>query len=664
MIRYEFRKLFQNRSLVLILLLLFAVNGSLLWNLPIPGGAAYSGIDGEHIRSLYAALPKEPEQALAVLEAGYDGLWESEGTFLTRDVYSERQLFFAVIERVQEVAGYADTLQGIDFDAETLLLTGRYPKGTYEYRNVIRSREVYKGLENVEPKLFYSGAVELLAGERLTDVVLLLLCLLVGMELTVSERQTMALLKPTRRGGLPLIRAKIGTVLILSALGTVVLYGTNLAIGLLRCGSFPLDVPIQSVHGFLRSPWHITVGQYLLGFFLWKVLWAGSVSASVFVVCHLGRSVMECCAGFLLSLALLPTGNVGRFFIQYRSRNIFGYPVFEGGCNLIAILLCMTAGFSLAIWLHLHGKVLATRQSIRRRRGRIKTRMISHEAVKVLFHQGGIWILTALTLIQIIGAVQFDPWIPPQERLYMQYSEILSGPATEEKEYWLRSEEARYAELYEKLESYSQALGRGEMDEESYQILSGSIVRQLDNEEIFLRAREQYVRMKEKSCDYVCQTGYDRLLGPEGEREGLILMIQVLLSLSIALAPIHAVEQETNVELLRNATPWKTRSNRCKWIIQSLYALVACLIAFVPQVWKNVVHYGLTGLESPAGSVDALEIQCGTVPSSLCIYGTGLLLISLFAAWIVGWISRRTGSTVRTTIISGLMIFPLLLMLS
>lgn len=664
MIRYEFRKLFQNRCLVLILLLLFAVNGSLLWNLPIPGGAAYSGIDGGHIRSLYAALPEEPEQVLAALEAGYDGLWESEGPFLTRDVYSERQLFSTVIERVQEVAGYDDTLQGIDFDAETLLLTGRYPEGSYEYRNVIRSREVYKGLENVEPKLFYSGAVELLAGERLTDVVLLLLCLLVGMELTVSERQTMALLKPTRRGGLPLIRAKIGTVLILSALGTVVLYGTNLAIGLLRCGSFPLDVPIQSVHGFLRSPWHITVGQYLLGFFLWKVLWAGAVSACVFVVCHLGRSVMECCAGFLLSLVLLPTGNVERFFIQYRSRNIFGYPVFEGGCNLIAILLCMTAGFSLAIWLHLHGTVPARRQIRLRRQAKINTRMIFHESGKVLFHQGGIWILTALVLIQIIGAVRFDPWIPPQERLYMQYSEILSGPATEEKEHWLRSEEARYAELYEKLESYSQALGSGEMDEESYQILTGSIVRQLDNEEIFLRAREQYVRMKEKGCDYVCQTGYDRLLGSEGEREGLILMIQVLLSLSIALSPIHAVEQETNVELLRNATPWKTRSNRCKRIIQSLYALVACLIAFVPQVWKIVVHYGLTGLESPAGSVDALEIQCGTVLSSLCIYGTGLLLISLFAAWIVGWISRRTGSTVRTTIISGLMILPLLLMLS
>ena len=663
MVEYELRKLFQNRSLVLILLLLFAVNGFLLWNLPIPGGAAYSGIDGGHMRSLYAALPEEPEQALAALETGYDGLWESEGPLLTRDVYSERQLFSTVIERVQAVAGYDDTLHGIDFDAETLLLTGRYPEGTYEYRNVIRSREVYKELEDVEPKLFYSGAVELLTGKRLTDVVLLLLCLLVGMELTVSERKTKALLKPTRRGGLPLIRAKIGTVLILSALGTVVLYGTNLAMGLLRCGTFPLDAPVQSVHGFLRSPWHITVGQYLLGLLLWKVLWAGAVSACVFVVCHLGRSVMECCAGFLASLFLLPTGDVERFFIQYRSRNIFGIPVFEGICNLLAIILCITVGFSFATWLHLHRTVPTRRQIPLRRQAKISTRLISHEAVKVHFHQGGIWILTALTLIQTIGAARFDPWIPPQERLYMQYSEILSGPATEEKEYWLRSEEARYADMYEKLDSYSEALGRGEMEAESYEILSGSIVRQLDNEEVFLRARDQYDRMKALGYDYVCQTGYDRLLGPEGKREGLIMMIQILLSLSIALAPIHAVEQETNVELLRNAAPWKTRSNRCKQIIQSLYALVACLIAFIPQVWKIVVHYGLTGLESPAGSVDALEIQCGTVLSSLCIYGTGILLISLFAAWIIGWISRRMGSTVRTTIISGLMVLPLLLML-
>ena len=109
MVRYELRKLFQNRSLILTWILLFAINGFLLWNLPIPGAAAYSGIDGGHIRSLYAALPEEPEQALAALEAGYDGLWESEGPLLTRDVYSERQLFSTVIERVKEVAGYGDT---------------------------------------------------------------------------------------------------------------------------------------------------------------------------------------------------------------------------------------------------------------------------------------------------------------------------------------------------------------------------------------------------------------------------------------------------------------------------------------------------------------------------------------------------------------------------
>lgn len=65
---------------------------------------------------------------------------------LTGDVCAERQLFAVVIERVEAAANYGGTLRQIDENAQMLLLSG-----------------------------------------RATDLVLVLLCLLTGLELVAAE---------------------------------------------------------------------------------------------------------------------------------------------------------------------------------------------------------------------------------------------------------------------------------------------------------------------------------------------------------------------------------------------------------------------------------------------------------------------------------------------
>ena len=672
MVTGEFRKLFQRRTTIFLILLLFLVNGVLVWNLEIPGGERYFSIEATHIRSLYAALPEDAAQALAALEQQREVLSNATlsgsdpGELLTEDIYTERRLFANVTERVEEAANYPALLREIDENAETLLLTGQYEENSFGYRNILKSRAVYQNLEDVTLEVFYSGAVELLSGGRITDLILILLCLLGGLELVTSEKTsgTMGLIRPAYKGRLPLISAKILTGILLAVVGTLVLYGSNLLIGFARCGFVPMDAPVQSVFGFARSPWKLTVGGYIAGFFGMKFLWAGAATALVFASCCLGRDFLESC-GLILLLAgihlafseevwsLAFAGDTVELFAQYRNLNCFGWPVSTFTASILTMCLTCVLGFGASAAFHtLTPMASAGRTSKCSRKYRISTNLFLHEGRKVLLMNGGLWVLVALIAVQCVTYFDFNEYIGPQERLYMQYSEILAGSADPQKEEFLAEEEARFAELYARLDEAALAFSQGELKQETYNALCSGIMRQLENEPAFLRSKDQYERMKAQGYDYVCQSGYDRLLGTKGKRELLRQTMYLALALIAGLSGICAVEHETGMELLLNSTPRKSDSLKRKVLLGALFAAVSAFIVYVPQIAAIASAYGLPGLSSPAGSVPGLKVSFGTVGTSLTVYGALALLLAIGMAIGVLWISGKTKRTVQSCLYS------------
>lgn len=677
MIRCEIRKLLQRSYTRIILLVLVAANALLVWNQQLPGTEQYYNMDARHILSLYAALPEEPEQALKALEQRNDSLLASiiqetdAGVLLTPDIYTERKLFSNVIERVEPIAHYDAILNEIDENAETLLLTGRYEPNSFGYRNILKSQEQYRGLTDVQPEILYSGAIELLPGGRITDFVVILLCLLVGLELICSERitGTMALIKPTFQGVYPLIAAKILAGLFLALTGTFVLYGTNLVIGLIRCGMISLKAPIQSVFGFLRSPWEISIAMYILGFFCMKSLWASSVTAIVYLSCSIGNRVLESCGIFLLTcapslvmqksvLSLLSTGNTVGLFSEYRNLNLFGWPISSFSvCILVMMLVSAVCfGFTAAIHIRSSPTVPDRKRKQFRKTRRFSVNLLLHEARKLFLLNGAIWVLIVLIAVQLLGYLNFDAWISPQERLYMQYSEKLSGPADQEKDAFIAGEAARFAELHGKMDEYSHALSSGQMKQEAYEALCSGIMRQLDSEEVFLRAKDQYDRMKRLGYDYVCQTGYERLLGPEGQRDAVVLAIRLMLALILGLASIHSIETESNMVFLLNSVPCKRDSLRMKWILATVYAIAAAVITFVPHLLAMIHGYGLPGLSASGNSVPLLRMGTRTVFGGLCIYAVAIIALSILAAHVISLISKKAGSSTGTIIMSSVLL--------
>ena len=672
MVRSEIRKLFQRLSTRIILLVLLAANGFLVWNQQLPGAAQYYKFDASHILSLYSALPDDAASALKALGQQDDALLEAmfqetdAGFLLTSDIYAEHKLFSNVMERVEPVACYDAILNEIDENAETLLLTGRYEPDTFGHRNILKSREQYRGLSDVRPEILYSGAVELLPGGRITDLILILFCLLVGLELITSEKTngTLQLIKPTFQGGYRLITSKVLAGLVLALAGTFLLYGMNLVIGYLRCGMIPMDAPIQSVFGFIRSPWRISIGMYVLGFFCMKYLWAASVTAIVYLACSIGKSSMECCGIFLIlcaPLSLLLTGDTVILFSEYRNLNLFDWPISSCFVSILGMLLVSAAGFILTAAIHKKtSPIIADRRS--RNTGslrRVSVHLISYEARKLFLMNGAAWVLAGLMSVQIVAYLNFNAYLSPQERLYMAYSEKLEGKPNPEKDAFIEEEAARFSELYAQMEEYTDALSNGQMQQEAFEALTSGINRQLESEEVFLRAKDQYDRVKAQGYDYVCQTGYERLLGSEGQKDALILSIQLMIALILGLASIHAGETETNMIFLLNSVPGKQSSRSAKGILCTVYAVISATITFAPHITAIVISYGLPGLFACGHSVPLLRMGTGTVLAGLCIYAAIAVGMAILMAHVVSLISKKSGSIIATIILSAtLLLIP------
>ena len=243
--------------------------------------------------------------------------------------------------------------------------------------------------------------------------------------------------------------------------------------------------------------------------------------------------------------------------------------------------------------------------------------------------------------------------------MYMHYSEILAGSATQEKDAYLEQESDRFEQLYVQLDEYSMDFSEGIIQQEVYEALVAGIMQQLDGEEVFMRAKNQYNQMKLNGCDYVCQTGYERLLGEKGLQEMIVLAVKLLMALILGLASIHSVEYESNVAILLHTVPRKRNSEKTKLVLAALYASIAAIFTYVPYFLALGNAYDFSGMSANAKSVPLLEVGLGTVACSLIVYAVVLLCAALFVALLIAWISKKAKNTVASIVLSSLLLIPI-----
>ena len=684
MIRYELKKLLRGQTAALFAALLL-LNVFLVTQLRAPGEGW--GYDARDVQTLYRAIADlEPQEAAERLDALHerllDSFWNGEwdDQLITGNVDGDLGVVGSVLERAKETAAYPAYLENVlATQAHLLTLPVYQDPQSFGRRNLQVSGDVYSRLTDVKPRLCYTGMAETLPGGRITDVLLLLFALLTALTLFSEEQKHRTLLLPLRRGRGWLFLAKLAAGGILLALGVLLLYGGNLFIGLLRCGMTPLDAPIQSVFGFQQSPWHVTVGGYYALFLLAKWIAVCCVSGVLVLACNAVRNSIGAAAlglGLLFAAAqpeqfaspllsacgFLRLSDTERMFQTYLNLKLFGYPVPEALFSL-SLWICLCLGCATVLWRVCSPIPTERKRSVVLTRKKKPGTLFGYEARKLLLTERGLLILLAILCLQLWTYGSFSERLGPDDYLYLNYADVLKGTPDAEKDAWLDRRQEKYDTVYAQLAELGGRLETGQVTPESYQIQAGMLQQELYGEELLQRVRGQYDLAKQNGGEFVSLLGWERLFGRRGVRDWIGLAIKLCLVLTLGLSSLYAIETETGMAQLLACAVRKKQARIYRRLLAVCYASLTFAIMAIPYLEAVQSVYSLDGLSAPAVSVPLLGVDFGTAGMALGLYAVGGLLLTLLAAMLVCFLSKRLRRSIPALIASAAcLLSPLVLL--
>lgn len=717
MIRYEFQKLFSQKLTIVILAVLLGLNGILVWHTatePLSETSTATRMDISRVYESYSGFTAE--EMVTDLDAwmeAYRGLWyvDEEGNFhqptqeqldellvFTDRIGTDAGLRSQVLTQVQALSGYEAYLDSVQENAERLSKSKLYSnKNGFAYRNLMKTAEVYQPLYAVEVTPGDSSAVTMGLEGHTTTVLLLFSMVLIVLNLTLVEREEglLLLIKPTVNGRLGMITGKIWTLVLSLLVLTLFFYGTNLSITGQLFGFGDLSRSIQSLDGYMTSPWMISVGQYIGLYLAARYLGIMTVGLLFFLICIAAKSrIPACMIGALVLvvelalyfgipyhswLSILRQMNLAAlldtrsFFNDYLCLNIFGFPISITVCALAACALVSGVSIfaSCRRWCREENiESVRSRKHISRWSG-ISTSLLGHETYKLLVTCKGGILLVFLVLIQIISYSDMKAYELESEVWYQHYAEILRGDYSEENAGYLAEVQASFDAVYEQQQEYYAQADRGEISREYASFLASKIAPSNSQEEGFRRAMLQYEYLKTqveagKRVQFLSTTGYDYLL--DDITSDVLDAAKLCFVLAVCFSVYFTMEDTSGMMRLIHPSPvGKRKVMGCKLLVCCGYLLFICAVAFIPRIWGSISIYPIIDGDYCAVSLP----QFASLPDGISIMEAlalmngsrllGVLVLTLAIALLSNRIKSPTPVLITTLIVLELPVFLYLL---
>ena len=616
-------------------------------------------------------------------------------------------IYRSTVDEVEAALAYGDFLAGIDEQAEAMSASTLFGRpGSFTLRNIERTPQAYAHLKGMLVPHDYSGGVLLLTDSRLQDAFLYLAVAVLAMYLTISERDegTLPLVKATAMGRDATIRAKAAVLLAVTAALSLLFYAANMGVVLSELGLGALGRPIQSVQGYLTSPYRITVAGYLVLFPVARALAACAVASVLFgicVVCRntvysalLGTSVMGTEA--LLALGIRPYSalsplalanlaaitDIAAYFRDYRNMNLLGYPVNVAAVGLATAALAVAAGLGVGF------RRFATEDATAARRVALPrlpalplprfgghTTLLRHEAYKLLWVNRAGLVLALFVAFQAWGYAHSGYVITQEEYYYQGYCLVLEGGPSADKRAYVDSERLRLDTLEDQRQAIMDRFGAGEISFDYMGYLLQGLEVSVEELHAFDRSYAQYGYLEEESAGggglaFVSQTGWEALAGPQSAADTLAIYAWTAFVLIVSLSAVGSGDVTTGMAgLIPSTLRGRRAAPLCRAALSALLAVAAAAASLLPKVAAVFDAWppGPAELDAPARSLAFLSWvpPFVTLPAYLAVCIAICLAASILAAWLILLISRRTGSTVTTMLVSSalLLLPPLALIL-
>lgn len=684
LIGYEIQKLFSRKLTILILVVLFGLNGILLHHAATEPLSETSPLNRIDIAMGYAscqgqgahAIQKEMEDWFAA----YQGLWyvDDDGNFhqptqaqldamtvFTEKIGLDAGIRSAILNHVQALNGYESYLDSVQETAQRLSASSLYAnENSFAHRNLKKTAQVYLPLYDVVLTTGDSSGVKLAFEGHTTTVLLLFAMVMIVLILTRAEREEglLSLVKPTVHGRLGLIGAKIITLLLVLLVLTILFYSENLLLTGWLFGFENWGRSIQSLDGYLTSPWAITVGEYVPLFLFAKYLGLITAALVFFIACVVMPGRVAACitgAGILLIELGLYVGipyhsylsplrqmnlaaglDTVTFFCDYLNVNCFGFPVSISAASLAASAVIMSGSiwYSCRCWCREETIMAASRKKRKTRKVRISTSLLGHEAYKLLITCRGGLLLAVLILVQMFCYSGMNAYELESEIWYQQYVTQFRGAYSEVYLQAIQDALDWMESVYEQQAEYYAMADRGEISREYASYLAGKIEPSNSQEEALHRSKAQYdyltaQREQGKQVSFLSTTEYNYLL--DDEASDVFDSAKLSFVLAVCFSIYFTMEDTSGMMLLIRPSPMgKRKVLGRKLIVCCGYLIAVWAVSFLPRIFGSAAIYPLNDLDFPAASLP----QFASMPDGISI-GEALVLMN---------VSRLLGAVIVT----------------
>jgi len=658
MFKHEFYKVLCNKASIVFIIIIFIINlFQLVWL--EDNKYRYSATS---YRELWEDLEENAGDSTEAWQAAADGLNEQiqvmrrdiletynmPGKY-TGSVLNEIDLYVRVISEIESSLGYESYLKGIELTKNRYLALGSLmDKNNYVYRNLMKTAELYSGIESAVTLVPEASAgVKMATGSSVTDFLVFALFIFFGINVWLKEKEQgmLGVIRTARNGRERLAVTKTGTLIAVCVLCAALLYISNIIIAELYYGLGDMSRTIATVDEYRGTLWQISVSEFFvynliikLAAFVWLALlmsvvcvWvSGSMAAfgTMALMCA-GSYVMytniPALSGFAVFKYLNPFGMIKTelIFQEFRGINILGYPfdyrkcvaaVLIVGCVLFAFitvrLFVRTPVMSGRYFVKLMGRAVGIFTKIRRRFER-HVSITGHEFYRIFISGGIVWVVLVALAIQISSGQTYRAGYRNMAEYYQrQYLEELSGAVTEDKIAFIRSEEERLKHATD------------ENEQEQRKALQE------------IKARLSYLEENEGTY-FVYDEPFGILTAAGIFNDDLSQAVFYITLLALAMPLFFAPEWQTGMrKVVSVALHGKRRLVHVRYIMGVLLVMVFFLITYLPSFVQTFCSYDMKWetFAYPAGSLPHLE-KFGT-GISIGIYMV-LVYVSRFIAGVL-----------------------------
>lgn len=595
-------------------------------------------------------------------------------------VYERRNALRHVLEHAERVNQYEAYLEGIEEQAKLISSSSLFAdKDLFSRRNAELIPKKYQHLQGMRLKVENSQGVLLATESGMTDVLLVVLIILLAYFCICTEREegTMAFARCTRYGARKLGITKIMVIFTGSLLGALLLYGSNFMAAGGLYGFGDMGRWVQSVEGYIASPWKISLGGYLIFFLVGKLAAAAVIAGLVILAALWGKSTLRTSIAILgitvveyvLYTALPPHSwldllrqcnlfyfmETGGFFKSYETMNLFAYPVPSalvcaviGGPILVLTLMLGAVSYERVSQGEYAGKSRRKHLVLRKKRLRGHSQFY-YEGYKIFWTGGAGILVVAFLLFQFAVYSKEKVHFTLDELYYKNYIQYLEGEMTENKRDFIKAEGERIQKLEAELDGLRTMAD--DMDEEESQERAFTLERQLLCKTAYSQIEAQAERIGAEGV-FLDEVGYKYLL--DGEQQ-VYQIGKILLVLILAFYSVFIVEETARMPVIWNTfSDGRKKIQAGKWILLMGCIVVLCVASDAMFVAYRMQQQSLVLSDSQIQYLPGFEDwKHVTVQGYLILLCTLKVLLGLVTCGMIAGISKKAKNATTVLLTSG-----------